>query len=190
MSDTSPLIPSPDLLPGRFHDAQPATGELLVVGQVSGLFGTRGWVKIHSYTRPRQQISSYNPWYLRGPDGWTQYALSEARIQRGGVIAHLAGIDDRDVAALIVRRDVAIRRDQLRALGAGEYYWSDLIGLKVENLQHEHLGLVSGMLDNAAHDVLEVVGASRRLIPFIRGVYVIDIDLALGIVRVDWHVDD
>lgn len=190
MSDAPTLVSAPDLQPGRLLDASPAAGELLIVGQVSGLFGTRGWVKVHSYTRPREQISSYNPWYLRSAEGWTQYALREARTQRGGVIAHLGGIDDRDIAAQVVRRDIAIRRDQLGVLGAGEHYWSDLIGLKVENLQGEYLGLVSGMLDNAAHDVLEVVGASRRLIPFIRGVYVIDIDLALGVIRVDWHIDD
>lgn len=166
------------------------TGGRVIVGQVSGLFGTRGWVKIHSYTRPRANIARYGTWYLRRGDRWQACKPAESRVQRNGIVARLEGIDDRDVAATLVRSDIAVDRTELPALAAGEYYWSDLVGLRAVNLSGVALGVVSNLLENGAHDVLEVVGDSVRLIPFVRDVYVMEVDLEAGLLRVDWHPDD
>ncbi len=38
---------------------------LIVLGQISGIYGVRGWVKIHSYTAPRENILKYTPWQIR-----------------------------------------------------------------------------------------------------------------------------
>lgn len=162
----------------------------IIVGQVSGLFGTRGWMKIFSYTRPRTNIASFDLWYLQRAGEWRAFRPAEARAQGSGVIARLEGVDDRDAAAAYVRSVIAVERTQLPALPAGEFYWSELLGLRVENLAGESLGVVSTLLENGAHDVLEVVGDTTRLIPYVRGVYVVDIDPAAGLLRVDWHRDD
>ncbi|MEQ8495073.1 MAG: ribosome maturation factor RimM, partial [Gammaproteobacteria bacterium] len=100
----------------------------------------------------------------------------------------------RDAAGALVRADIGIRRQQLPPAAPDEYYWVDLIGLTVVNREGARLGEVRGLLETGAHDVLRVVDTSaaglERLIPFVREVYVLDIDLAGRIMRVDWHVDD
>ena len=164
--------------------------DFLLVGRINGLFGTRGWVKVFSYTRPRENLLEYAPWYLRVDGEWQAFAVSEARRHHGGVIAHLVGIDDRDQAAALVRQEVAIARMQLAPINGDDYYWSDLIGLKVKNSDGSELGSVTGLLETGAHDVLRIEGAREYLIPFVRDIYVLAIDLAAGELRVDWHLDD
>ena len=69
-----------------------------------------------------------------------------------------------------------------------EFYWADLVGLKVVNLQGHDLGAVQGLLATGANDVLEVKGDCHRLIPFI-GQVIAEVDLASGVIRVDWGED-
>ncbi|MCC6709683.1 MAG: ribosome maturation factor RimM [Gammaproteobacteria bacterium] len=164
--------------------------DFILVGRINGLFGTRGWVKVFSHTRPRDNLVDYSPWYLLTDGEWRAYEVIEARRHHGGVIAHLAGIDDRDQAASLVRRDVAITREQLGPAGHGDYYWADLVGLKVINRDGQELGTVTGLMETGAHDVMRIEGAREYLIPYVRDVYVLSVDVAGGEMRVDWHSDD
>ncbi|MEQ8663922.1 MAG: ribosome maturation factor RimM [Gammaproteobacteria bacterium] len=170
------------------------TGTPLVVGRVSGVFGTRGWLKVQSHTRPFEQLLEYVPWLLRVDGQWREQRVREARRHHGTLIVALDGVADRDTAAGLVRADIAVLRSQLPAPAPGEFYWVDLVGLTVVNRDDVVLGEVRGLLETGAHDVVRVAppaaGASERLIPFVREVYVLDIDLAAGIMRVDWHADD
>ncbi len=164
--------------------------EFIQVGRVNGLFGTRGWVKVFSHTRPRENLLTYNPWFLRTDGEWQAFQVLEARQHHGGVIARLAGVDDRDQAGVLVRRDVAIKREQLGPASTGDYYWADLVGLRVVNRAGEELGRVSSLMETGAHDVLRIEGKREYLIPFVRDVYVLAVDLIGGEMQVDWHLDD
>ena len=80
-------------------------------------------------------------------------------MQGRAVVAKLAGCDDRDAAALY--RGQAGRGAARRSFpqpGENEYYWADLIGLKVVNEQGEDLGTVSRVFETGANDVLVVEG--------------------------------
>lgn len=159
---------------------------LVTVGRISGVYGVKGWLRIYSFTEPRANILNYNPWQLRLQDGWRCVELLEGRPQGKGVIAHLAGCDDRDEAARWVDIEIAVRRDQLPATPAGEYYWRDLIGLRVLTLAGEELGTVDHLLETGANDVLVVQGERERLIPYVAGEVVTAVDLEAGELRVDW----
>lgn len=162
----------------------------IVVGRINGLFGTRGWVKAFSYTRPRDNLLNYDPWYLREKNAWQPYEVSAARRHGGGLIASLRGVENRDQAAGLLRREIAVERAQLPAIEAQEYYWVDLIGLRVVNRAGEDLGQVTGLLETGANDILRVSGQRDRLIPFVHGLYVDAIDLDAAEISVDWHVED
>lgn len=166
--------------------------EPVTVGRVSGVFGTRGWLRVESYTRPLDQLADYQPWLLRLDTGWTAYRILEARQHHGGLIVSLDGIATRDSAALLVRRDIAVDRALFPEPAPGEFYWVDLVGLEVRNVAGIVLGRVRGMLETAAHDVVRVIDADgrERLIPFVRGIFIVEVDLAAGHLLVDWHPDD
>lgn len=160
--------------------------EYIEMGRISGLYGVRGWVKVYSYTAPRENILSYASWHLRRQEGWVPVQLAGGRGQGKGVVAHLKGYDDRDAAAALVGTTIAVRRSELPEAAEGEYYWSDLIGLKVLNLQGVELGIVAALMETGANDVLVVEGERERLIPYTPGEAVQSVDLAAGRLTVDW----
>ncbi len=160
--------------------------EFVTVGRISGLFGVRGWVKVFSHTEPRDNIVHYDPWYLRIGGNWREVRVADGHAQGKGVVAHVEGIDDRDAASGLVGCDIAIRREQLPALAPDEYYWSDLIGLKVVTVDGMALGTVDHLIETGANDVLVVKGERERLIPYLRGDVITEVDLENGLLRVDW----
>jgi 16S rRNA processing protein RimM len=163
--------------------------DLIVMGRISGLFGVRGWLKIYSHTSPREGIVRYKDWYLKTGDGWKHYKLIGGRSQGKGVVAQLQGIDDRDLAVTLVNADIAVKREQLPVLDPGEYYWTDLQGLRVVNLEGVELGIVSHLFETGANDVVVVQGERERLIPYTTGEAIREVDLEQGRLIVDWDPD-
>lgn len=158
----------------------------LLVGRISGVFGVKGWIKVYSYTEPRDNIVNYPLWHLKRGGEWQPVKLEAGRKHGKAVVAKLEGIDDRDAALALREVDIAINRDELEQLGPDEYYWADLIGLRVVTLQGMELGRVERLMETGANDVLVVVGDRERLIPYIRGQVIESIDLEAGEIRVDW----
>ena len=163
--------------------------DMVILGRVSGIFGVRGWVKVFSHTSPRDGIFEYSPWYLREADSWLECRLLEGRTQGKGLVARIEGYDDCDRTAQLIGCDIAVRRDQLPLLGQDEYYWSDLEGLRVRNLDGAYLGVVSHLVDTGANDVLVVRNARERLIPYVWGQVVKRVELEVGAILVDWDPD-
>ena len=168
--------------------SEAAESGLVVMGRIVGVHGVRGWVKVRSHTRERTGILDYDHWTLRLGDCWREFGLAEGRVQGAGLVARLEGCADRDAAAVLVGADIAVRRSQLPVLESGTYYWAQLEGLKVVNVQGVEFGRVSGMIETGANDVMVVTGGRERLIPFVRGV-VQTVDLDAGTLCVDWDAD-
>jgi 16S rRNA processing protein RimM len=165
-------------------------GEFLNVGQVSGVFGVKGWVKVYSFTDPRENILQYSPWILQKNSQIQEVKLLGGRRQGSLVVAELQGISDRDLAAELMGADILIRKQQLPKAMDGEYYWADLIGLEVHNQEGCKLGKVDHLLETGANDVLVVVdGDVERLIPFLQQSTILKIDLDDGLIIVDWDPD-
>jgi len=163
--------------------------EFLRVGKVSGPFGVRGWVKISSYTQPPANILEYSPWYLFLDGQWQQRNIVDGKIHGKGIIVLFRDIDDRDAVARLTHCDIAISRSQLPPAAPGEYYWTDLEGLRVTNTQDQDLGVVSSLFETGANDVMVVAGDRERLIPFIKDQVIIKVDIAGGYILVDWDAD-
>jgi 16S rRNA processing protein RimM len=163
--------------------------DYVVVGRISGLHGIQGWIKVFSYTRPRENVLQYSPWWIRLDQKWQAVARIDGKIQGSGIIAQMEGYQDRTAARGLVGADIAVRRCQLPRLEHGELYWVDLIGLQVVSPQGGVLGTVSQVMETGANDVLIVHGQREYLIPFIQGVYILDIDRVKGCIEVDWGAD-
>lgn len=156
------------------------------VGKISGVFGVKGWVKVFSFTDPRENILTYSPWLLKKDDQTKTVNVVDGQLQGKTIVAQLAGIDDRDQAASFMGWDIYITQAQLPKAGKGEYYWSELIGLKVETVDGVQLGVVESLLETGANDVIIVQGERERVIPFLQGQTIIKVDLDAGGIIVDW----
>ena len=171
------------------------SSNLVNVGRITALFGVKGWVKIHSYTEPQENLFEYHPWWLKTAHGVKKVEIDEARPHGDAFVAHIVGIDDRDVAALYTVVDISVERDLLPELGEGEYYWSQLEGLVVYTRfsgERQRLGVVDKMLETGANDVLVVLADAasidqrERLIPYVPEQFVLAVDLVAGEILVDW----
>ncbi len=159
----------------------------ILVGRISGIYGVRGWVKVYSYTQPRENILEYLPWQVGSEDGgWQTMKVVAGRPQGKGIVAHLEGFDDRDRVRSLIGLDIKVSRDQLPQAAEDEYYWADLVGLQVTTVEGVALGKVDHLFDTGANDVVVVKGDRERLIPFVRRDVITDIDLEKGEIRVDW----
>ncbi len=162
------------------------TGDWVIMGRIAGVFGVRGWVKLLSFTDPRSGLLDYNPLYVATGDSWQPLTVDQGQPHGKGLLAKFADVDDREAAAALVGREVAVRRGQLPPTAPDEYYWTDLEGLRVVTQEGVDLGQVDRLLATGANDVLVVTGERERLIPFIREQVVKHIDLDQGVLQVDW----
>ena len=160
------------------------------MGYVTGAFGIKGWVKVQPLTETPENLLDYPSWWIGGDDGWTRYPVEDAETHVAAVAAKLGGCGDRDEAARLRGLQVAVPRSEFPEAGEDEFYWADLIGLRVVNVQGEALGSVFRVFETGANDVLVVNGpdGKERLIPFIEAV-VQEVDLPGRTMRVDWGLD-
>jgi len=159
---------------------------LIVLGRIAGLFGVQGWLKIFSETDPREAILNYSPWLIRQGDDWQEVKVQLGRRHGKTVVASLAGITDRDQAAGLLGAEIAVRRAQLPPAVDDDFYWADLEGLLVRTTTDVVLGKVQSLFATGANDVMVVLGERERLLPFILGQVVQHVDLAGGVIVVDW----
>ena len=91
---------------------------------------------------------------------------------------------------------IAITPDQLQVLSEDEFYWRDLVGLRVINREGIELGTVQRLMETGANDVLVVSdeqsaeqGGREHLVPWTPGQAVLEVDLEQGRILVDWDED-
>ncbi len=163
---------------------------MILLGRIVGLHGVSGEIKLESFTAPRIQIFSYQPWLLKSAGIETEFRGVRGREQGKGIVATLPGVSDRDGAAALVGSDIRVARSTLPKPSADEYYWVDLEGLEVITMEGVSLGRISHLIATGANDVMVVRDDKReRLLPFVVGEYVKAVDFEAQRVSVDWDPD-
>lgn len=169
--------------------------DLVLVGHVTGAYGIKGWIRIRPYSADADAMLHAGTWWLDKPE-LRDVDMMQAKVHGEDVVAQLMGVADRSAAEALKGAAVQIRRSHFPPLDDGEYYWVDLIGLAVENLQGDALGTVADLMDNGAHPILRVVspdapaGAKPQewLIPFVDQ-FVRTVDQQGRKIMVDWGLD-
>jgi len=172
------------------------TSKRVIVGKISGVYGVKGWVKIHSFTEPMDNILGYKSFTTKLDGREITIEFDKSHKQGKTIVGHIDGVDDREEARRYTRCELSIPMDQLPELQDDEFYWYQLTDLKVYiNLPEGGevlLGAVRNMLETGANDVLIVshcegsLDDKERLIPYVPGHYVLDVDLEQGRMTVDW----
>ena len=165
--------------------------DLVLVGHIAGAYGLKGWVRVCPYSSEADALLHAKTWWLDKPE-LRDVERMQAREHSGDVVAQLMGVADRDAAEALKGAAVQVSRSHFPALDDNEFYWVDLIGMTVENLQGESLGAVKDMMDNGAHPILRVQPADEKaqemLIPFVDR-FVIRVDRDARKITADWGFD-
>ena len=166
---------------------------MVVLGRITAPYGVQGWVRLHAFGDDPDRWREIASWWLGRDEndfsGWHAYPFQALRLHGKGWVAKLVGVDDRNGAEQLIGQFVGAPRSTLPTPAQDEYYWADLIGLRVVNEKQELLGHLAEMLESGAHAVIVVVdGDSKRLLPFV-GHVVKEVDVAAGKISVDWELD-
>jgi 16S rRNA processing protein RimM len=170
--------------------------DLTQVGYVAGPFGVTGSIRVTPFSTDADALLNVKTWWLDKPS-LGPVKVRTAKLHGGDVVAQLVGLIGRDPAEALKGAAVSIPRSQFPALPEDEFYWSDLIGLDVVNLEGAALGAVTDMMDNGAQSILRITPVpvegsdekqSERLIPYVDQ-FVKTVDLAAKTITVDWGLD-
>ncbi|KGQ34429.1 16S rRNA-processing protein RimM [Gallibacterium genomosp. 2] len=163
-----------------------------VVGKLGSTYGIRGWLRVYSSTEYAESIFDYQPWFLNIKKQWQPVEIEGWRHHSQDLIVKIKGVDDREQAQALANIEIGVDLNQLPELDEGEFYWHDLIGCRVINLQGYDMGVVSELIETGSNDVLVVQANSKdafakqeRLIPYIDTV-VKRVDLSTKVIEVDW----
>lgn len=162
----------------------PSGGRRIFLGQIVRVHGIRGEVVVRTHTGDPGDIAAYGP--LTDADGNAPLVLSVVRVSDKGVVARVAGVDDRTAAEALRGRELYVLRSQLPEADAGEYYHTDLIGLAAVNADGQRVGRVVSVQNFGAGDLLEVLrdgSKDSELIPF-TDACVPDVDFEKGEVTI------
>ncbi|MCW8870975.1 MAG: ribosome maturation factor RimM [Proteobacteria bacterium] len=160
--------------------------DLLTVGKITGHFGVRGGVKVFSYTRPMENITRYQQWYV----GERIYKGIKAKKHGKTIVAELPDVNNREQAQALIGLTVSVSESQLSALSDDDFYWHQLIGLTVIDQDDQVLGCVESLFETGANDVMVVKrqgsDKDQMLIPYLFGQTIDRVDLSASELRVNW----
>ncbi len=144
---------------------------LLLIGRVIGPHGVRGLLKIESYARSEDTLLTARRIYLKRSDGKiSEYEIVSAGPHKGGSLIRLEGLDSRDQADSCCGAEIFIPKTAV-SREADEYFWHELIGLRVYLETGRCLGTLEEILSTAANDIYVVrEGKEEFLIPAIHDV--------------------
>lgn len=193
---------------GLFN-ASPLPGDAIEVGRIQEAFGIKGWVRIHPHSAATDALFAAKEWHLEPPEpkfarGFSAFAgtvavkVGEIKAHADGIVARLEGLDDRNGAEALKGVRIHVPRSVFPATPEGEYYWVDLIGLRVVNLEGVEMGTVRDLMATGPNSVLvleytETTAEGKdqlaeRMIPFVE-TYVDQVDQAARLITVDWQAD-
>jgi 16S rRNA processing protein RimM len=164
--------------------------DIIVVGRFGRTHGVVGWLNVYSFTYPKENILRFSPWLIqKNQNNVWQVAAIEKSAQKGtSFLVKLRDCNTPEIARNYANLDIAVYREQLPKLANNEYYWVDLLGLKVVNQRGVVFGFVEELMATGSNDVLVVKGEKKRLIPYISKV-VLKVSLLDKVIIVDWEAE-
>lgn len=172
----------------------PDTSTLMKIGQLKKPYGIKGWLWVFSDTDVHEEIFDIKPWWMKTATGMKPLTVKAWRQQGTGLVAQFEQVPDRNVAETMNGVTIWVAKDVLPEPSEDEYYWSDLVSMRVMNEQDEYLGDITEMFETGAHDLMRVAAnsdsldAEERLIPWHKQT-VMHVDMASKTVLVAWPSD-
>lgn len=156
------------------------------VGEITGPHGVRGEVKLKSRLVGNLQLGEVSDVYLVLPGGEEiKKKLLNARCGPKGPLLAIEGVNNRDDAEKLRGTVVRVDAGLLPPEGEGEYYWLDIIGLKVVTADNEEIGEITRLMEGPGQDLLVVNREGREvMVPFVEPV-VVRVDMEQGRVIID-----
>jgi 16S rRNA processing protein RimM len=188
--------------------------DALELGGIAAPWGVKGWFKVHAHSDSPEALFHARDWYLLPSDrprkkplpateqapqalaapvftGCVRVRIREIKPHGSGIVAQIRDVDDRNITEALQGSRIFIPRSKFPPPKKGEFYWADLLGMRVINRQGQDLGEVSDLLSTGPQTVLVIRNPgsdAERMIPFVDA-YIDAVDQPERRIRVDWQAD-
>ena len=179
--------------------------DLVIVARIGAAYGVRGWVKIHPFSHSPDALENATKWWIApyipeqavADSAWQSVKPKGFKPHADAWVGVVEGWNDRTLAEKFKGWQIAVSRDDFPQTDENEFYWVDLLGAQVINQDGVLLGVVTQLLENAAHTVMNVVSQDETsvkpteyLIPFV-SVFVgeVNVQSQPKTIAVTWDVD-
>jgi 16S rRNA processing protein RimM len=151
---------------------------LLLLGKVIRPHGLAGILKIWSYAQSKESFLKAGRVYIKSvKGGYREFTVISVKPHKKTFLLELEEMTSLDEAEGCKGADICITKDTLSHDREDEYFWFELIGMRVFSDQGHDLGIIEEILATTAHDLYVArKGEKEILIPAIHEV-VEDIDL-------------
>ena len=154
---------------------------LLLVGNVIKPHGFKGLIRVWSYSRSINSfLHSGTVFFKQDNQEPVKFKVLDVKPHKNIFLMNVEGIDTFEEADNFRGADIFVEKDHLTKNGDDEYYWFELIDLKVYLDTGKYLGIIKEIIPTGSNDVYVVKqNDSEFLIPAIYDV-VKKIDLNKG----------
>ena len=163
------------------------------IGKVTAAQGLHGELRLFHNSGDEEALRRLTVLFLE-EDG-APIAIEKLRMLKRTPIVKLAGIETRETAEALIGTEIFADKEEARPKEEGAYFVSDLVGLQVRvwqgldaeggipyETENDVIGEIFGIIDNPAHDVLEIkTEQGPRLLPFV-DVFIREINIAEGFI--------
>jgi len=169
-------------------NGQPATVDSRLhvrVGRIAKPHGIKGELKILPYGEA-EDFRLYREVLLAGETTGPArlFQVENFRPQGKMALLELAGVTDREAAEGLAGREVWVAKELLAALAEDEFYWHELVGLRVVTESGRNLGRVKALFATGGHDVLVVRGGGREYFIPARREFMLAVDQEAGLLTI------
>ena len=161
----------------------------VTMGRFCRPHGIKGFIRVLSFTDPRENILNYPRWFIQVNNTWELVKRLDVQVTHHHVLVRIENYATRESVSNLTNLDIAVLADDRPKLDPGEYYWDDLVGMQVVDAHGAVMGIVHEMMATGSNDVMVVEGVQRQLIPYLPGDVVLDVDPVARTISVAWDVD-
>ncbi len=183
--------------------------EFIEIGKIFTTFGLKGCVKVYPYSDDRtfESFKGKEIWVGTGQILINVKMKDVKRANKKSYLVKLDGFDTIDKSRKIVGKAICVEEKELPPVGNDEYYFYQVIGMRVYDESSNLLGVVKDIIQTGANDVFVVRGESsvetslpfsqsrqesqdeEILIPSVKD-YVLDMDFEnsrMIVKRMEWY---
>lgn len=159
----------------------------VIMGRFGSAYGICGWLKVISFTNPIDNLLHYKTWEIEHCKQWQTTTIEDGKRHGQFLVVKIESCNDRAQAREYANSLIAVPRDELAPLKNGEYYWADLVGLRVINEKNIDLGKIDYLIETYSNNVMVIIDKNNRerWLPYIDDV-VKSIDLEKKEMHVEW----
>ena len=164
---------------------QSTEDEWALVGEIVGVFGVHGEVKVRPFSDFPERFAVGVTLYLG--DHHEPHTITQSRLRPGSHVVGLSGVDSANDAERLRGQPLSIPTSTLSRLAPDQFYQHDVLGLRVEHVNGQPLGVIVDILSTGSTDIYvvrdEATGAEHML-PAVKE-FVKQVDLETGVMRVE-----